>query len=158
MYRLDLLDFFRVDEVRPGVRARRLSWRKLYDLTRQLRLSDGSRLVEAQAQDPEHAEWLVKQPARPDPGPAVSDFTPDHAMLVEIRDGLAQLTAIAAVIAGNKYQAPTPSRRPSTAISKARAAASKARHNSLVAEVKAAQQRWIEAHPPVDPTQEERVG
>ena len=148
MYRLDLIDFFRVDEVRPGVRRRRLSWRKLTDLLRQLRLSDGSALVDAQAQDPDHAEWVLKQPAGPDRGPAVSDFTPDHAILVEMRDLLAELRAVTvASIPGNKYQRPTPSKRPSTAISRARAKAAKARHHSLVDEVKAAQERWIAAHP-----------
>lgn len=153
VYGLDLIDFFRVDEVRPGHRQRRLSWRKLQTLLRQLRLSDKSALVDAQAQDPEHAEWVLKQPAGPDRGPAVSDFTPDHAMLVEIRDGLAQLIAVTvATVPGNKYQRPTPSKRPSTAISRARAAASKARHNSLVDEVKAAQQRWIAAHPETELT------
>jgi hypothetical protein len=144
---LDLIDFFRVEEVRPGVRARRHSWRKLDNLLRQLRLSDASALVEAQAQDPEHAAWLLKQPPGPDRGPAVSDFTPDHAMLVEIRDGLAELIAVTVAVApGNKYRAPTPSKRPSTALTRARAAASKARHLSLVDEVKAAQERWEATH------------
>ena len=140
-----MVDFFRFT-TRDGSRQRVHSWRKLGDLVRQLRLSDGSALVEAQANDPEHAQWVLSQPQKPPSGPAVSDWTPDHAMLVEIRDGLAQLNAIAAVIAGNKYQQPVPSRRPTTAISKARAAASKARHNSLVDEVKAAQERWVATH------------
>lgn len=144
---LDLIDFFRIDEVRPGVRARRHSWRKLDTLIRQLRLSDRSALVEAQAQDPDHAKWVLSLPPRPDRGPAVSDFTPDHAMLVEIRDAIADLTAVSiAAIPGNKYHRPTPSRRPSTALSRARAQASKARHNSLVDEVKAAQARWVATH------------
>jgi hypothetical protein len=143
VYGLDIVDFFRVAD---GVR--RYSWRKLDVLLRQLRLSDGSALVEAQAQDPEHAKWVLSQPEGPPPSPAVSDFTPDHAMLVEIRDSLAELTAVVVAVGGGKYKRPTPSRRPSTALSKARAAASKARHNSLVDEVKAAQERWIAAHPP----------
>jgi len=142
---LDLLDFFRFTE-RDGVRQRVHSWRKLDTLVRQLRLSDGSALVEAQAQDPDHAQWVLSQPEKPWPGPAVSDFTPDHAMLVEIRDGIAELIAVTSVVAGGKYRQPTPSRRPTTAISKARAAASKARHNSLVDEVKAAQARWVATH------------
>lgn len=74
----------------------------------------------------------------------MSDFTPDHAMLVEIRDALAELTAVSvAAIPGNKYNRPTHSRRPSTALTRARAKASRSRHNSLVDEVKAAQERWI---------------
>lgn len=116
-------------------------------LVRNLRLSDRSALVQAQSDDPEHAEWVLAQPERPDPGPAVSDWTPDHAMLVEIRDGVAQLIAVTVATTGGKYQAPTPSRRPTTAIAKARAAQVRARHNSLVDEVKAAQQRWAEANP-----------
>ena len=142
MYQLDLIDFFRVV---GGQRVR--SWRKLDNLVRQLRLSDKSALVEAQAQDPDHAKWVLSQPERPWAGPAVSDFTPDHAMLVEIRDSLAELRAVlVASIPGNKYRPPVPSRRPSTAISRARAAASKAKHNSLVDEVKAAQARWAATH------------
>lgn len=147
VYGLDIVDFFRMVEV-GGVRSRRHSWRKLDSLLRQLRMSDRSALVQAQAMDPEHAAWVLSQPERPDSGPAVSDWTPDHAMLVEIRDGLAELIAVnVASIPGNKYKRPTSTRRPSTAISKARAAASKARHNSLVEEVKAAQARWIATHP-----------
>lgn len=143
---LDLVDFFRFT-TRDGVRQRVHSWRKLDTLVKQLRLTDRSALVEAQAQDPEHAAWVLSQPERPDPGPAVSEFTPDHAMLVEIRDALAELTAVTvAGIPGNKYRRPAPSRRPSTALSRARAAASKARHNSLVEEVKAAQARWAATH------------
>jgi len=144
---LDLIDFFRI-EVRNGVGQRRHSWRKLANLVRQLRTSDASALIEAQAQDPDHAAWVLSQPEQPHPGPAVSDFTPDHATLVEIRDGIAELRAVlVATVPGNKYRSPQPSRRPSTAISRARAAASKARHNSLVDEVKAAQARWVATHP-----------
>ena len=144
---LDLVDFFRVVEVRPGVRQRVHSLRKLQTLIHQLRLSDRSAMVEAQAQDPDHAEWVLSQPQKPPSGPAVSDWTPDHAMLVEIRDGLAELIAVTvASIPGNKYRQPVPTRRPSTAISRLRLKLSKARHNSLVDEVKAAQARWVATH------------
>lgn len=141
---LDIIDFFRIDTREDGVRFRRHSWRKLDSLLRQLRMSDASALIDAQAQDPEHAEWLLSQPEKPAPPPPVSDFTPTHAILVEVRDQLAELIAVSvASVPGNKYRRPVASRRPSTALSRARYAASKARHNSLVDEVKAAQERWV---------------
>lgn len=105
-------------------------------------MSDRSALVQAQSDDPEHAEWVLSRPPEPDNGPPVADWTPDHAELVAIKDRLGEVVASIAVLAGGKYKPPPISRRPVTALDKARAAARRSRHESLVAEVKAAQARW----------------
>jgi len=147
VYGLDIVDFFRIDTRDDGVRARRHSWRRLGSLLSSLRQSDGSALIHEQVNDPDHAAWVLSQPEQPPAPPPVYDFTPDHGKLVEIVDALYELRAVVvASIPGNKYKAPPRSRRPVTAIHRLRAAASKARHLSLVDEVKAAQERWVAAH------------
>jgi hypothetical protein len=76
----------------------------------------------------------------------LTEWTPDHAELVSIREALHRLVAIQTVVGGGEWRAPAMARRPVTAIEKARAASRKARHESLVAEVMEAQARWAAAH------------
>lgn len=64
------------------------------------------------------------------------------ARLTDIHDRLSELIAAVIAAAGGKPPKPTPLPRPRTAVDRLRAQARRARHDSLVAEVTAAQQRW----------------
>jgi hypothetical protein len=65
---------------------------------------------------------------------------------VSIKDRLGELIAALINVNGGKQKPPAPSRRPVTAADKARAAAARRQHESLVDEVKAAQERWAAQH------------
>lgn len=112
---------------------------------RALRLSDRSLLLQEQADDPEYGEWVAAQPEGPPPAPPLSEWTPDHAELVAIKDRVGELIAAVIGSAGGQMKPPPPSRRPVTAADRARAAAARRQHESLVAEVREAQERWSAA-------------
>lgn len=132
-----MLDFFRGH----------YSWRKLLNLLDNLRLADRSLYVQAQMDDPELAEFLATQPDGPPGGPALSEWTPEVAALTAILDRLGEVVSAVIAAAGGKPGKLKPSPRPRTAIDRGRAAARKARHESLVAEVMAAQERYAANHP-----------
>lgn len=109
------------------------------------RLPGSSATVESQLDDPEYAAWVASLPEQPQRGPRVSDWTPDVARLTDIYDRLAEL--IGAVYASNGGKPPSisPSPRPKTAVDRLKAQAQRVRHESLVAEVQAAQERYEQA-------------
>lgn len=134
MYGVDLVDFFRG----------RHSWRKLANLIRRLPVS--SAFVEAQADDPEYAEWVAAQEEQPAGPPRLSEWTPERAELVDIKDRLAEVVAAVMWSASGKYREPRMSPRPRTAIDVARARQRASKYDSLVADVMAAQERWEATH------------
>lgn len=131
---LDLLDFFRG----------RHSWRKLEMILS--RLPGSSAYVEARVNDPEVAEHLASQPEndRPRP-PALSEFGPDVAMLANISDLLAVVVANLEALRNVKPGKPRMAPRPVTGVERARAARARLKHDDLVADVRAAQERWAAA-------------
>lgn len=133
---MDLIDWFRL--------PRRRSWRKLVDLLSELPAT--SRFVEAQANDPEYAEALVArfpEQANQSRRPRLREWTPEVAVLVDIKDRLGVVAHVLQRLGGGRPPEPRSSPRPRTAIDVARAEAQMTQHKSLVAEVKAAQQRWL---------------
>lgn len=102
--------------------------------------------MEAQADDDEFAEHVLSLPMPPDPGPRVSEYTPEVAALTDIKDRLAELIATVIATAGSKPPRIRPSRRPTTAIDRARVRARTAQHDALVAEVAEAQERYAATH------------
>lgn len=131
LYGLDLLDFFRGTH----------SWRKLALLVEHL--PGSSATVEAQLDDPEYAEWVASLSDGPPRGPKVSEWTPDVAMLTNIYDRLGELIGAVIAGAGGKPPQNRPLPRPKTEVDRFKERAARARHQSLVDEVHAAQQRWV---------------
>lgn len=139
-YSLDLLDFFRGKH----------SWRKLHSLLD--RLSGTSLLRESIANDDEVAQRIMadtadtKKPSPPDPGPRVSEYSPEVQRLDELIDKVTILTATVVGMLGGKARPGRPAQRPQTAFTRARQAQAAARHHSLLDEVADAQARWVERH------------
>lgn len=129
---MDLLDFFRG----------RYSWRKLRVLLTRLPVASAYR--QAVLDDPEVAEFLASHDDEdgPPPSPPLSQWTPEVAHLARISDQIQALRI--AVIAGNGGKPPgfIPERRPSTGVDRLALRRELAKHDDLVAEVKAAQERW----------------
>lgn len=73
--------------------------------------------------------------------PALTSMTDTNQLLLEVIEQLDRQTCQLVHLAGGSLD-PQPPRRPQTALAKARTMASTIRHNALVAEVQAAQQRW----------------
>ncbi len=139
VYTLDLLDFFRG----------KFSWRKLKSLLNFL--PAGSMVAEAIANDTELAEQLLEAEKKrreksPDTGPRVSEYSPEVQRLDNITDAIAYLTATVINVVGGKARQPRPAKRPETAFTRARQAATMARHHELLDEVAQAQARWAEKH------------
>lgn len=139
-YRLDLLDFFR------GVH----SWRKLKVLVD--RLPAASAYREAMLNDPEIAEEIAAQPevVGPPPSPAWSSYTPERAALDNMIDRLGDLIVAVIATAGGKPPTIPPLVRPVTEVDRARLRREKKAHDDLVAEVKAAQERYARARSDAD--------
>lgn len=133
-YGLDLVDFFRG----------RYSWRKLGLLLDGLPAS--SVFVEAQMDDPEVAESLAARADGPVVPPRLSEWHPDVARLTDIYDRLGEVTAAIIAGAGGKPPKMVPAPRPRTGVDRHRDAARRSRHDALVGEVKAAQERYEQAH------------
>ena len=99
---------------------------------------------EAMLDDPEVAEVLALQPQADGPPrpPGLQEFTPVVAALTDVRD-LLQLVHRDLLASGGVKPPPfTPAPRPVTGVQRARARVERARHDELVDEVKAAQERW----------------
>lgn len=99
---------------------------------------------EAMLDDPEVAEVLALQPQADGPPrpPGLQEFTPVVAGLTDVRD-LLQLVHRDLLASGGMKPPPfTPAPRPVTGVQRARARVERARHDELVDEVKAAQERW----------------
>lgn len=132
---LDLLDFFRG----------RHSWRKLHSLIRKLPSTALSQ--EAMAQDDELANELGDAIGNhKDTGPRLAEYTLEAQRLDEITELIQQLTATVITIVGGRPGRIRPAKRPETAFTRARDARALARHNSLLDEVAAAQERWSASH------------
>lgn len=104
----------------------------------------GSQYWAALASDTERAEQYVLAHAdeRPTRGePPLTSMTDTNQLLIEVIDQLDRQTAQLVNLFGGDLD-PQPTRRPKTALDKARAMVSTIRHRSLVSEVQAAQQRW----------------
>lgn len=132
-YRLDLLDFFRG----------KYSWRKLRVLLDHL--PSWSAFSEARLSDVEFAEQverLALETKGPPPGPALSEFTPQVAMLADIMDRLGDVVVATISAQGGKPPEIPRTPRPRTAVDRLRAQRDRERHESLVSEVRAAQERW----------------
>lgn len=107
------------------------------------RLPASSAYVEARANDPELAEILASEPEDNRPSyPALSEFGPDVAMLANISDLLGSVVANLEALRGAKPHKPRTTPRPLTGIQRARAARERRKHDDLVSEVQAAQERW----------------
>lgn len=132
---LDLLDFFRG----------RYSWRKLRVILERLPVASAYR--QAVLEDPEMvAEFasLDDEATGPPPGPPLSEWTQEVSLLANISDQLQALRI--AVIASNEGGKPpefVPETRPITAFERARNMRDLQSHYDLVAEVRAAQERWV---------------
>ncbi|WP_343317788.1 hypothetical protein AAFM46_11020 [Arthrobacter sp. TMP15] len=139
-YSLDLLDFFRGKH----------SWRKLRILLD--RLPGTSLLRESIANDDEVAARIMadmaaaKKSAPSDPGPRVSEYSPEVQRLDELVDKVTILTTTVVGMLGGKPRPGRPAKRPQTAFTRARQALAMARHRSLLNEVADAQARWSERH------------
>lgn len=131
---MDLVDFFRG----------RYSWRKLLVLIG--RLPSTSATVEAQLDDPEFAEWALSQPDGGPRGPRLSEWSAEVNRLTDIHDRLGELINAVVASAGAKPKRVPPTPRPYTALDRARLSRVRGRHAELVAEVKAAQERWARTH------------
>lgn len=107
-------------------------------------LPSNSHFVEAKLNDPEYAEWAAAQKPGPPTPPPLSEWSPEIARLADVVDRLGEVASILIGTASGKTPpSVTPVRRPVTGIDKVRAAQSKARHLSLVDDVKEAQERWL---------------
>lgn len=107
-----------------------------------------SALAEAQAGDEELAEETANQ-AKDDKvprGPRLSEFSPEYRVLLDVFDRLGEITAAVIQSGGGKPRMPTPAPRPITALDRVIARRRRHRHESLVAEVKEAQERWAATH------------
>ncbi len=128
------MDFFR----------RRYSWRKLENLLTRLPVSSAYR--EAMLNDPEFAELLAAQSNDgPPPSPAWSEYSPIAARLDGIFDRLGDVMSAVVASGGGKPPRIQPARRPVTEVDRARLRREKKAHEDLVADVKAAQERWKQA-------------
>lgn len=132
---LDLLDFFRG----------RHSWRKLRSLI--VKLPSTSLSQEAMAQDDDLAQELGDAIGNhKDTGPRLAEYTLEAQRLDLVTDLLQGLTATLVAANGGKPGRVRPAKRPETAFTRAREAATMARFNSLLDEVAAAQERWSASH------------
>lgn len=110
-------------------------------------LPASSATVEAQLDDPEYAAWAATQKPAPPTAPRLSEWSPDVARLTDIHDRLSELIAAVIASGGGKPPRPAALPRPRTEVDRLRAKARRSRHDSLVAEVQAAQERWRATRP-----------
>lgn len=108
-----------------------------------------SAFSEARLSDPEFAEQAasILDTPGPPPTPALSEFTPQVAMLADVMDRLGDVVIATIAAQGGKPPKIPPTPRPKTALDRLRAQRERERHESLVAEVRAAQERWRAAEP-----------
>lgn len=120
----------------------RFSWRKFANLL--ARLPAASAYRQAVLDDPEVAEMLAdgRDEDGPPPAPPLHEWTAEVSMLAKVVD---QLQAVRiAIIANGGAKPPTfiPERRPITEVERVAVRRELRRHDDLVADVKAAQERW----------------
>lgn len=128
---MDLLDFIR-GRYRRG---------KLYRLLSQLPRS--SRFRQAQANDEEYAELLLSKFAgTPAPkGPPLGEYTLEAELLTGIGEQLERVVQRLAWLGQDKYRL-SPWPRPETAVDRLKARIAMERIDSLIDEVREAQERW----------------
>lgn len=96
--------------------------------------------------DPEVAAQIAAQSSDgPPTPPAWSEYTPERAALDNILDRLGDVVAAVIGAAGAKPPKIRPATRPITEVDRARLRREKQAHDDLVAEVKAAQERYQKA-------------
>jgi hypothetical protein len=130
---VDLLDFFRG----------RRSWRQLALILDRLPLSSAYR--EAWIDDPEVAEAIASQPEPPSTGRPrlpLSEYDTHASLLADVLDRLGDVVSVLMQQNGGKPPKVPPAPRPETGVERARRRLEDKRHADLVAEVKAAQERW----------------
>lgn len=111
------------------------------------KLPSTSLMNEAMAQDDElAAEFIGTIEDHKDTGPRLAEYTLTVARLDVLSDQIKSLAATIISVAGGTPGQPRPAKRPETALSRARDARALARHNSLLDEVAAAQERWAASH------------
>lgn len=81
-----------------------------------------------------------------DTGPRLAEYTLEAQRLDLVTDLLQGLTATLVAANGGKPGRVRPAKRPETAFTRAREAATMARFNGLLDEVAAAQERWSASH------------
>lgn len=98
--------------------------------------------------DDEFAEaWLKTPQSSQDPAPPWSEYTPVVARLDAVVDRIGELTAtLVAVQPKQKFKPPRPSKRPETALHRARQRSRASSYASLVSEVAEAQERYAATH------------
>lgn len=132
---IDLLEYFLPEK--PPART----WRQLAGFIR--RLPSGGQYWAAMASDDERAEhWVLTHPDEPPAGePPLTTMTDTNQMITEVIVQLDRLVCQEVSLGGESLD-PSPPKRPTTAMERARKHARTIRHNSLVSEVRAAQVRW----------------
>lgn len=112
------------------------------------RLPVASAYRQAVLDDPEVAEELAARPDRDGPpaSPALAEWTPEVAALTHLGDLLLLLHSDLVALAGHKPPQVKPQLRPRTGVDVARARKERQEHDSLVAEVYAAMDRWQETY------------
>jgi hypothetical protein len=128
---LDLLDFFRGKH----------SWRKLSMILERLPGSSAYRGAMLSATSGSSSIAAQSASTKPTP-PAWSEYTPERAALDNILDRLGDVVTAVVTSAGSKPPTITPATRPITEVDRVRLRREKNAHDALVAEVKAAQERF----------------
>lgn len=138
-FQLDLLDFIR------GQYSRR----KLAVLIERLPLA--SHYWQAKAADPDYAAEVLAAEAEakkageksPEHHPPLSEWTPEVGRLADLIDLVQSLLHVTMAANGGSPGNATPAARPRTAIDEAKRNAEQAESDSLVQEVKQAQETWL---------------
>lgn len=127
---LDLVDFFRG----------KYSWRKLLNIIK--RFPSTSHFTAARANDDEFAEQMLEAyEEAPDMGPELTDYSPVIERLDTLSDQVQDMVGVLIAVNGGKPPKVKPAKRPSTALTRAKAMQSRKRYSSLVSEVEEAQAR-----------------
>lgn len=96
--------------------------------------------------DPEVAAHIAAQPEPTGPGrPDWVDYTPERAALDNILDRLGEVVAAVYAAQGGKPPRIPAVPRPMTEVHRVKARLERQHHDDLVAEVKAAQERWAQS-------------
>lgn len=99
-----------------------------------------SAFIEASAQDDEVAEMYAEQEESGEYHPRLTEWTPERAELVAVKEAIQQLTAIVLNVAGSKADPPPLSPRPLTARDRLAAQAEDAGYEVLLGLIEQARQ------------------
>jgi hypothetical protein len=97
----------------------------------------------AQADDPEYAAAAAAMPSRKY-HPPLSEWSLEAARLSDLTEQLSQVIGLLVVLNGGKPGTPYRAPRPFTAVDRLESEERVSRHDSLVAEVRAAQERYAQ--------------